>query len=532
MNGPIPAHPLRRAMNSIGRIGLGLEDSHADGMQIYVRLLGVVYAVAFLSLAVQVRGLIGSDGILPAAEHLRLAGEVLGDKARLRVPTLFWIAVADPLLVAAAWAGAAAGLAVAVGLIQGPLLLLAWALYLSLVSVGQVFLNYQWDMLLLEAGFLAPWVAPWRWRVPWRCGLEPSPVLVRLHWWLLFRLMFAAGWVKVQTDPVWRDLTALDYHFWTQPLPTWTAWWMQQTPGFVRQAGTAATLAVELIAPWLIFAGRRGRWLAFGVWGGFQILIAATGNYGFFNLLAFALGVPLLGIRPGARPMELESAESLTEVSGWKVQPSFLHARVRQASVIGLALLVAALSALSFGRLFRRDLIPPYPLDAIERELAGLRIVNGYGLFADMTEDRPEIRVEVSDDGLSWMPIRFRWKPGDPERRPRFTFFHMPRLDWQMWFEGLHFLAQDEVYEARGIAAPDRQYFPSRWFQQWVVRLLEAPNAASELTAGPRRTHPPLVLRARVYRYRFASADERRATGAWWQREFVGEYLPGVRLRP
>lgn len=532
MTRAIPPPGLVRAMRSLARASLGIGESHAPSFRFYVRILGGVYAFAFLSLAFQVRGLIGSEGLLPAAEHLRHAREILGTKALLRAPGLFWFDASDFTLTAAAWLGVGIGLGVAAGLFQGPLLLLSWALYLSFVSVGQVFLNYQWDMLLLEAGFLAPWVASWRWRVHWGHGKEPSILLVWLHWWLLFRLMLSAGWVKVRIDAVWRDLTALDYHFWTQPLPTWTAWWAHQTPEIVRQAATAGALAVELGGPWLILLGRPGRCVAFAMLGGLQLLIAATGNYGFFNLLTFALCVPLLGRSAERRDgSAVDPGFAETPGVGTPVGSTGLDDRVRQASVFGLALLVLLLSLVAMARLESRGIIPPYPLDALERELAGFRVVNGYGLFADMTEVRPEIIVEVSDDGATWRAIEFPWKPGEPARPPRYAGFHMPRLDWQMWFEGLNFLAQEQVYEARRIERQNREYYPSRWFQMLMIRLLEPSNPAASLAAS-HTVERPTRIRALVYQYRFTSRAEQRATGRWWERERVGVYLPSVGLNP
>src|SRR2546430_13070892 len=196
------------------------------------------------------------------------------------------------------WGGAALSLLVVAGVAQAPVLALLWACYLSLSVVGQTFLWFQWDGLLLETGLLAVLYAPLRW-LPSR-GREPQPsgVIRWLVWLLLFKLMFLSGITKLASgDPTWRHLTALDYHFWTQPLPPWTAWYAQQLPGRVHQGMTLGMFAIELGAPWLIFAPRRfpGRRVAacvLLVLG--QLRIPLTGNYGFFNLLAIVLCLALL----------------------------------------------------------------------------------------------------------------------------------------------------------------------------------------------------------------------------------------------
>lgn len=240
-------------MNSLFRHISGLDESHHRPTQLFLQSLAGVYAIAFTSLALQIRGLIGQEGILPAENFLEHISALLGPTAWKNFPSLFWFSLNDQILVGTCWMGVALSLLIALGRFQGPLLLINWALYLSLVSVGQVFLSYQWDVLLLETGFLAIWMTPWKFGRHNEGRPEPSLILVWLLRWLLFRLMFASGWVKLSSDEVWRDLTALNFHYWTQPLPTWTAWWIHQAPEIVSKACVVVTLFIECWVPWMIF---------------------------------------------------------------------------------------------------------------------------------------------------------------------------------------------------------------------------------------------------------------------------------------
>ncbi|HEY8232159.1 MAG TPA: lipase maturation factor family protein, partial [Vicinamibacteria bacterium] len=261
-----------------------MKPTHGQVRWLFVRALALVYLCAFLSLAVQVDGLIGSRGILPAQELLGYVRERTGIERYWLLPTLFWLDASDGALLLACGGGAALSLALLAGLVPVPVLALLWALTLSLAGVGQVFLGYQWDALLLETGLLAVFFAPGGLR-PGVAG-EPPRLPLWLLRWLLFRLMFGSGLVKLASgDPTWRSFSALDYHYWTQPLPTWLGWYAHQLPSWFQHASVAAMFGIELLAPWLVFAGRRARLVAFFPLAGLQLLIAATGNYAFFNLL-------------------------------------------------------------------------------------------------------------------------------------------------------------------------------------------------------------------------------------------------------
>jgi hypothetical protein len=252
-----------------------------------------VYVVAFASLGVQIAGLVGDAGILPADAFLGRVAQHFGAGAAARLPTLCWLLGADTrTLQLLCIAGIACGTALIVGLLPGPAALLAWALYLSLVGVGQVFLGFQWDALLLETGLLALLVAPWRWR-PRR--YDPSIVALLPLWCLVFKLHLLSGWVKLAGgDPTWWNCTALEYHYWTTCLPVWIGWYAAQLPDLVQRASVLVMFAIELGAPFAILGPRRLRHAAAGAMIALQLGIAATGNYGFFNLLTIALCLTLL----------------------------------------------------------------------------------------------------------------------------------------------------------------------------------------------------------------------------------------------
>jgi len=458
--------------------------------ELFLRGLGAVYLCAFVSLGVQVVGLVGAQGIEPAAELLALARDRLGaGGAVFALPTLLWLSGAsDWALQGLCALGSAAGLLLVLGRARLAAAFSAWLAYLSLSCVGDVFLSFQWDALLLESGVVALVAAS---RAP-RLGVWLARAL-------LFKLMILSGLVKLLSgDPTWRDLTALTYHYWTQPLPSAVSYFAAQLPDAVQELSTLLVFVVELGAPWAIFAPRRVRLASAIVLVSFQLLIAATGNYGFFNLLTLVLCVSLLDDQ---RLIRL----------GWLARAP-RSARWVVARRVAAGALLCTSAVVGLERVAPRALFPR-PVRAAVALIEPLRSVSSYGLFAVMTRERPEIQIEGSADGTEWRSYEFRWKPGPVDRPPGFAGPHMPRLDWQMWFAALS-SCQDEV-----------------WFQSFLARLLEgSPSVLRLLAANPFPQGPPRVLRTTLFRYRFASLAEWRA-GAWWTREALGPYCPPVELR-
>jgi predicted DCC family thiol-disulfide oxidoreductase YuxK len=466
---------------------------------LFLRLLGLCYLAAFVSLWVQVEGLIGSRGILPVGNLIETARSQLGSARWTILPTLCWVNSSDGFLQFLCGAGALAALLAVLGLVPALALLVCWVFFLSLSVAGQTFLEFQWDLLLLEAGFLGIWLAPVR---RWRLGraLDPPPAARALLCWLLFRLMFSSGFVKLASgDPTWRNLTALTYHYWTQPLPPWTAWFVSHLPISFHRLSCFVMFAVELATPFLIVAPRRLRLFACAAMAGLQAIIAATGNYAFFNLLTLALCVLLVddasfpaGIRERAVK---DSRAARGRWPRWVLAP-----------VLSLVLLV---SVVLFAGTLRLSVPWPGPVISLVRAAIPFQSVGTYGLFMVMTTSRPEIIVEGSNDGASWLPYEFRWKPGDVTRKPRFVAPHQPRLDWQMWFAALGTVEENP------------------WFTAFLGKLLEGSPAVERLLLrNPFPNHPPRYIRAVLYDYRFTDAATRRATGAWWQRQEKGLYCP------
>jgi hypothetical protein len=450
----------------------------------FLRLLAAVYALAFGSLLVQIRGLAGAQGILPATEFLEWVAGRTGAERYWLLPTLCWLDASDFTLVGLCLAGIVLAVLLFLRICPRLVLLLLWGAYLSLANVGQVFLGYQWDALLLETGFLAILFAP----PGWRPGRDREPPPSRLALWLLrfllIRLMLCSGLVKLLSgDPAWWSLRALDYHYWTQPLPTPIAWYAHQLPAWFQSLSTAVMFAIELLAPLLALGPRAVRHGAAWALLGLQALIALTGNYAFFNLLTAALILLLFEVPSSATPSETRRSESPLIAS---VCIFFF--------MLGAAQLLSTLGVR-----------PPLPVRWVQRALAPFSLVNHYGLFSIMTTSRPEIVIEGSADGTEWRAYHFRFKPGDPAAAPRFVAPHQPRLDWQMWFAALGSCEENP------------------WLQRLMVRLLEgSPPVLSLLASNPFPGEPPVHVRAMLYDYRFTSRGER----AWWRREPRGLYCP------
>ena len=463
---------------------------------LYLRGLGLVYLVAFTSLRSQVLGLYGSRGITPVRDLLDRARRELGRERYRVVPSVLWIDASDETLVRLCRTGQLLSLALVLNVAPRIAAALLWAVYLSFVSVGGAFLAFQWDALLLESGLLGIVVAPGGLRP--RLGREPAWPSVCMMRWLAFRLSFESGIAKLRSgDPTWRSLSACLYHYETQPLPTPLGWYAHQLPRQAQRMSTLIVLAGECLVPLFAFGPRRVRRLSFWLLSALQAAIAATGNYGFFNMLTFVNELWLLDDEAlAALPMAV------------------VPARASVARQLAAGLVALPIFAVSGSRLVSRlgGPRPPQPLRRVARALGRIQAVNPYGLFSVMTTRRPEIALEGSDDGLTWKEYAFRYKPGDVRRAPRWVAPYHPRLDWQMWFAAL---------EA-----------PPPWFLGLLARLLEgAPDVLGLLDDAPwPAERPPRYVRAVLYEYTMADLATHRETGAWWHRERIGLYFPAVCL--
>ncbi|MBI3615381.1 MAG: lipase maturation factor family protein [Candidatus Omnitrophica bacterium] len=477
-------------------------ETYSVSRWIFLRAMGLIYLIAFASLWVQVEGLLGPHGIAPVHDFLELLRRQMGPERYWLVPTVFWLNAGSLALRLVCAGGVFFSLLLIARIAPAASLIFLWALYLSLSSVAQEFLNFQWDALLLETGLLSIFFA-----------LAPSRIVLWLLRWLLFRLIFSSGVVKLASgDPTWANLTALTFHYQTQPLPTWIGWTAHQLPVWFQKFSCGVMFAVELGAPWLILGGRRLRRIGLAAIAALQGLILLTGNYCFFNWLTIALC--LLFIEDAAW-LRLEEAAPFVSWPRWFQERAAVKKRRWPGWIIPPAAAVIFLvSSFHLFGLLRRDIEWPAAVSGLSNLLAPYRSVNSYGLFAVMTTSRPEIIVEGSRDGITWLPYEFKYKPGELKRKPAFVAPYQPRLDWQLWFAALS-RVQDNP-----------------WFLSFCVRLLEgSPQVLALLKTNPFPEKPPRYIRAVLYDYRFTDLSGRRATGQWWRREFKGVYCPVLSLR-
>jgi lipase maturation factor 1 len=462
---------------------------------IFLRLLGVIYLIAFLSFGVQASSLLGSHGISPAAEFLPAVGEYFGTARFWNVPTVLWVNNSDAMIHTVWLAGVVFSALLLAGTNWRVVRIALFFLYLSLVSTGQEFMTYQWDALLLEAGFLTIF-------------LGSSTLIVKLFRWLLFRLVFLSGAVKLLShDPTWHNFGALPVHYETQPLPTPMAWYFYQFPPIFQRLSVGFVFFVELLIPFLILAPRRLRVSAAFAITLLQALIALTGNYAFFNLLTVTLCLFLLDDAFFRRRLPASIVNRIPH----RFSDSSMRLLVRRSCIL-LYVLVLFVSGFQLVSTFSR--VHWAPADEVIAALAPFEVVNTYGLFAVMTTTRAEIILEGSNDGTTWLPYEFKYKPGDPAQRPRWVAPHQPRLDWQMWFAALG------------------DYRSNPWVLHLMARLLEgSPQVLTLMRSNPFPNAPPRYLRAMLYEYHFTTPGERNRTGKWWSRELKGEYVPAVSFK-
>jgi hypothetical protein len=456
------------------------------------RGLGCVYLIAFVVTLEQFRPLLGERGLLPVPQYLAFA--------RFReAPSLFQLRYSDRLLVAVAVCGIVLSLAVVVGLPDRwpvPLTiatwLVLWALYLSIVNVGQTFYSFGWETLLLEAGFLAAFLGP-----AW--SAVPAP-LVFLFRWLLFRLEFGAGLIKMRGDRCWRDLTCLYYHHETQPMPNPLSWYFHRLPKPLHKIEALGSHFAQLVAPFLLFAPQPVATVAALVMAVTQTWLVLSGNFSWLNITTLVLTASGFDNAALERiPLPIEPRPTL--VVPW-----------HDALVLAVTAFVLALSYRPARNLLSRN-------QAMNASFEPLHLVNTYGAFGSVTRERYEVAVEGTSDphlteGAEWREYEFRGKPTDPKKRPpQWAPYHL-RLDWLMWFAALS------------------PMYAESWFVPFLLKLLENDEATLRLLRrNPFPPRGPRAVRAVLYRYRFTTWRERRASGAWWVRTRIGPYVPPIARR-
>ena len=461
-------------------------DTYWLGRLVFQRLLALVYLLAFLSAAFQFRALLGTDGLLPIPRLLERASW----KSQ---PSIFFVHYSDRFFAAVAWTGAAVSAVVLVGLADPlPLPLhmglwaVLWVLYLSIVNVGQRWYSFGWESLLCEVGFLAIFLGP--------AHVAPPLLMLVALWWVLFRLEFGAGLIKMRGDRCWRDLTCLHYHHETQPMPNPLSWYFHHLPKPLHKIEVAANHVTQLVVPFLLFLPQPFRTVAAVIMIVTQGWLMLSGNFAWLNALTIVVATTAVDVRVWELLLPVDPPAALQSPAWYQVV------------VLVVAALVLVLSYWPTKNLLSRR-------QAMNAAFNPFHLVNTYGAFGSITRVRHEIvlegtRDEYPGEDADWREYEFKGKPGDVHRRPRqWAPYHL-RLDWLMWF-----------------AAISPAYAQS-WFPTLVVKLLQGDRHVVRLLRhNPFPEEPPAWIRARYYRYRFTTRAERRDSGAWWHRTLRGEFM-------
>jgi Lipase maturation factor len=457
---------------------------------LFERMLAAMYLVGFAAAANQFLPLLGERGLLPVSRFTQ--------SVPFRAsPSLFFFSPTDIAFRICAWLGLALALLTLMGwpqqrgsVVSATVWAVMWLLYLSFVNVGQTFYSFGWETLLLETGFVAIFLGG--------SATAPSMWLIWIYRWLLFRVMFGAGLIKIRGDSCWRDLTCLNYYFETQPIPNPVSWYFHWLPEGVHKAGVAFNHVAELLVPFGYFAPQPFASVAGVITMLFQGVLIVSGNLSWLNWLTVTLCIPVIDDR---------------FLSWLPVSPPALHdpTLAHRGAIYALAAVVAVLSVAPTLNMISASQI-------MNTSFEPFHLVNTYGAFGSITRQRFEIVIEGTDEpsvtsSTKWREYEFKGKPGDPSRRPaQIAPYHL-RLDWLMWFEAF---------------APQPQH---EWFVALLQQLLRGDRATLSLfNTNPFPDHPPRVLRARYYRYWFTTPDERRQTGRWWNRQPVGEFVPAITL--
>ncbi|MGA2205501.1 MAG: lipase maturation factor family protein [Terracidiphilus sp.] len=516
---------------------------------IFLRALALIYFSAFYSLLFQIKGLIGPDGILPARDYLADVAQQLGLERYWYAPSLYWISSSSATMMAVTWIGLIAAVIAFLNVWPRLSFFICFVCFLSFVGASSVFSSYQSDGMLLEAGFLALFFAPRGLWPGWGAHDPPS----RMSWFLLqwewFRIYFESGMVKFASgDPQWRHFTAMDEYYQNGPLPTWIGWYVQHLPHWFQAATVGGTLALELGLAFMMFFPRRVRLILFFIVTPWEIGVILTANYAFLNYLVLSLGILLLDdkfllrqVPARFRPREPERISapllefdeeqplSILAVGEASVATADIeaheHVPMRRAFlgrlgfsfwVAGVAFSAFMLTWIAYNTIVEmigiplRDVpLPVKPLVALEP----FRIANQYGLFAVMTRGRYEIEFQGSDDGTNWTAYRFRNKPQALNEAPGIYAPYQPRFDWNLWFASLGGWRDNEIVPLT------------------EERLLLGDGAILSLFRNnPFPQIPPRYVRAVLWQYWFTTMDEKRRTGNWWRREYLGLYAPELAM--
>jgi len=523
-------NPFTRAANWL----LGDESGatgHLGPRWIFLRALGLIFFSAFYSLVCQVKGLIGPNGILPASDYLEVVAHSLHGLAKIWfVPSVFWLSSTDRALILVCWIGMAASILLFLNFWPRMMTAISFVCFLSFIAVLQDFSSYQSDGMLLAAGFSCLFFAPRGFRPGWGAFSAPSRAFTFLLLWEWFRIYFESGLAKMLGgDPEWRHLTAMYEYYQNGPLPTWIGYYVQHAPHWFQWLTALATLIMELGIVWMLFLTRRFRIICFFIVTCWEIGVILTANYAFLNYIVLALGFLLLDdkflVKIAPRKwfkkyhimvaMRAEDAQEARQFAKAGIapprKPRNLFSRVMRP--LGMAI-----AGIFFAWIFYATTVQliwmwapglPVPEKPVEW-LEPFRVANQYGLFAVMTRGRYEIEFQGSNDGgKTWIAYPFRYKPQALNEAPKIFAPYQPRFDWNLWFASL-----------------------GNWRQYpFVVSteeelLLGSPDVLSLFAGNPFPKGPPQQIRAVIWQYWFTTLAEKRRTGDWWKRKFLGLYAP------
>ena len=505
------------------------ETGHLGSRWIFLRALGVIFFSAFYSLVFQAKGLIGPNGILPANIYLNTVGQYMHGLSRFWfAPSLFWLSSTDHALMIVCWMGMVAAALLFLNICPRGMVAICFLCFLSFIGTLQDFASYQSDGMLLEAGFLCLFFAPWGWRPKWGALSPPSRACTFLLLWEWFRIYFESGMAKMLGgDPEWRHFTAMYEYYQNGPLPTWIGYYVQHAPHWFHWATALATIVMELGVVLMLFLPRRFRLICFFIVTPWEVGVILTANYAFLNYLVLALGFLLLDdkflvkiapkkwfrkyhIMVAMRSEDTREAESSTPVTRTpKNKSTFFEVLAPIAMTVAVTCFVwifYATSAEMIGMLYPNNPLPQSPVRALEP----FRIANRFGLFGVMTRGRYEIEFQGSNDGgKTWTAYPYGYKPQAVNEAPGIYAPYQPRFDWNLWFASL---------------GSWRQY-------QFVLGteeelLLGSREVLSLFAQNPFPNGPPQEIRCVIWQYWFTSLAEKRATKDWWTRKFLGLYAP------
>jgi lipase maturation factor 1 len=482
---------------------------------IFLRSLAAIYFSAFLSLAFQIKALIGPNGILPAQQYLSaIERAVEGAQRFWYAPSLFWISSSSAMLMVVTWLGLVASVLAFFNLWPRLNFFVCFVCFLSFVSSASDFASYQSDGMLLEAGFIVLFFAPPGVLPGWGATHPPSRASLILLLWEWFRIYFESGMVKLLSgDPQWRHFTAMDDYYQNLPLPSWPGWYVGHLPHWFHAAATGGTLLMEFCVVLLMFFPRRARIVCFLIVTPWEIVVILTGNYAFLNYIVLCLGVLLLDdttlsrvIPRRFRPEAVGATDDDTAVAASS------RSRAAQLKIFSVAVRAALLTWIAYAttiELVGMAIRPAAFFEAPVIALEPFRIANQYGLFAVMTRGRYEIEFQGSNDNQNWTPYLFRYKPQALDERPGVYAPYQPRFEWNLWFASL-----------------------GNWEQNQIVPFTEARLLVQDVDVlnlfrgNPFPQSPPRYVRAVLWQYWFTSMEEKHRTGNWWRRSFMGQYAP------